>query len=339
MLRSGGRRQNVFSTQLRCYSMAMAGGGDKSSLNHGDKILLPPSALGAISQMEVEYPLLFELKFDLLGKKTHCGVSEFTAEEGHCHLPYFMMQNLGVEEGSMISVKNVTLPKATFLKVQAQSVEFLDISNPRAVLEVTLRKYTCVTVGDMIVLNHLGRLNYLQVLEVNPGGAASIVETDVSIDFAAPVGYVEPSYVKKVVPTVSAVGGVVGAEELLKNLQKARTTEEKDEDKPFVAFTGSGHRIDGKSSGKAPAFTSSAAAPASASAPTSVFTKAAAANPPQTTAGGGGALTIGGRPTAAPSNTPAPATAAPTHKSIIGDKFSTRRAAAGAFVGTGRKLA
>ena len=86
-------------------------------------------------------------------------------------------------------MKNVSLPKAQYIKVRAQSVDFLEISNPRAALEVNLRKYTCLTVGDTIVLQHLGKLHCLDVLEVKPNGAASIVETDVSIDFDEPVGY------------------------------------------------------------------------------------------------------------------------------------------------------
>jgi hypothetical protein len=44
-------------------------------------------------------------------------------------------------------------------------VDFLDISNPRAVLEYTLRKYTCVTEGDVLVLQHMGKLFHMDVLE------------------------------------------------------------------------------------------------------------------------------------------------------------------------------
>jgi len=34
-----------------------------------------------------------------------------------------------------------------YVKLRPQSKEFLDISNPKAVLEQTLRTYTCLTVG------------------------------------------------------------------------------------------------------------------------------------------------------------------------------------------------
>ena len=47
-------------------------------------------------------------------------------------------------------MKNVSLAKATFVKFRAQSCDFLEISNHRAVLEVTLRKFTCLTEGDQV---------------------------------------------------------------------------------------------------------------------------------------------------------------------------------------------
>jgi len=44
-----------------------------------------------------------------------------------------MMRNLLVEEGGLVQVDNVSLPIATFAKFQPQSVDFLDITNPKAV--------------------------------------------------------------------------------------------------------------------------------------------------------------------------------------------------------------
>lgn len=103
-----------------------------------------------------------------------------------------MMQNLLVEEGSLITVKNISLPKATFVKLQPQSVEFLEISNPKAVLEHALRNFSCVTLGDVIQIQYNGKNYHLALQEVKPADAACIIETDCQVDFDAPVGYVEP---------------------------------------------------------------------------------------------------------------------------------------------------
>jgi ubiquitin fusion degradation protein 1 len=90
----GNRPRRAFESQYQAFSMAIM---DKGHLDEGDKILLPPSALNVLSRMEVDFPMLFEVKNDILGRKTHCGVSEFIAEEGKCHLPFHMMQNLLVD--------------------------------------------------------------------------------------------------------------------------------------------------------------------------------------------------------------------------------------------------
>jgi ubiquitin fusion degradation protein 1 len=132
---------------------------------------------------------------------THSGVLEFTAEEGTCYIPFWMMQNLLIEEGAVITVTNASLPKATFVKLQPQHVDFLEISNPRAVLEHALRNFSCVTKGDVIQIPYNNRNYHVAIKEVQPQDAACIIETDCNVDFDAPVGYQEP---EKVFPSSSS---------------------------------------------------------------------------------------------------------------------------------------
>lgn len=110
------------------------------------------------------------------------------------------MQNLLIEEGSVITVTNVSLPKASFVKLQPQSVDFLEISNPRAVLEHALRNFSCVTKGDVIQIPYNNKNYHFALKEVQPQDAACIIETDCNVDFDAPVGYKEPERI----PTQSA---------------------------------------------------------------------------------------------------------------------------------------
>ena len=65
--------------------------------------------------------------------------------------------------GGFIQVKNVSLPKATFVKFRPQSVDFLEITNQRAVLERALRSFSCVTVGDQICIPYNDKFYYLEV--------------------------------------------------------------------------------------------------------------------------------------------------------------------------------
>ena len=76
-----------------------------------------------------------------------------------------MMRNLMMNEGDMIGIESVSLPVATFSKFQPSSPEFLDISNPKAVLENTLRNFACLTTGDVIAIKYNDKTFELTVLE------------------------------------------------------------------------------------------------------------------------------------------------------------------------------
>ena len=79
-----------------------------------------------------------------------------------------MMLNLLLEEGSLVQVQNVSLPKGTYVKLQPHTTDFLDISNPKAVLERTLRGYTCLTKGDTFVLQYNDRRYHIDVVDAKP---------------------------------------------------------------------------------------------------------------------------------------------------------------------------
>lgn len=49
--------------------------------------------------------------------------------------------------------------QGTFVKFQPQSVDFLEISNPRAVLETTMRHFSCLTEGDVICIPYNDRVS------------------------------------------------------------------------------------------------------------------------------------------------------------------------------------
>lgn len=147
-----------------------------------------------------------------------------------------MMQNLLLEEGSLIEIESASLPVATYSKFQPQSVEFLDISNPKAVLENVLRSFACLTKGDMIAIKYNKKIYELEVLETKPSDAVSIIECDMSVEFAPPVGYVEPERKPK----------VSHPEHEDMQVDRADCAQEYIEQNTFMAFTGEGRRLDGK---------------------------------------------------------------------------------------------
>lgn len=106
------------------------------------------------------------------------------------------MQTLNVEPGDLLQVKSTDLPLGTFIKLQPQDPSFLDISDPKAVLENAFRNFSCLTTGDIFTFAYNDTVYSIAVLETkpqHPSGAICTLETDLSVDFAPPLGYVEPS--------------------------------------------------------------------------------------------------------------------------------------------------
>eukprot|EP00793_Prasinoderma_coloniale_P000149 PRCOL_00005657-RA len=183
----GGR---TFEQRYRVYPLSFI---DKAHLENGDKIILPPSALERLASLHIDYPMLFEVSNQAAGRSSHCGVLEFSGEEGHAYIPYWMMENLVLSEGELVNLRSVSLPKGTFVKLQPHSKDFLDISNPKAVLETTLRNYSCLTLGDTICVHYNATKFYIDIKELKPAEAVTIIETDCEVDFAPPLDYVPPT--------------------------------------------------------------------------------------------------------------------------------------------------
>ncbi|KAL9101103.1 MAG: hypothetical protein Q9163_003597, partial [Psora crenata] len=196
MARTGGPRRR-FDEYYRCYPVAMLPGPERENVNHGGKVIMPPSALDKLTRLHITYPMLFELINGAKETKTHAGVLEFIAEEGKIYLPYWMLQTLVLEPGDLLQIKSTDLPPGNFIKLQPQSPAFLEISDPKAVLENAFRNFACLSVGDVFTFSYNDNIYEIEVLETKPSsadkGAIGVLETDLEVDFAPPIGYEEPS--------------------------------------------------------------------------------------------------------------------------------------------------
>ncbi|CAI9108130.1 OLC1v1007658C2 [Oldenlandia corymbosa var. corymbosa] len=219
---------STFSQNYRCYPVSFI---EKSHLEKGDKIIMPPSALDRLAYLQIDYPMLFELTNPSSSKITHCGVLEFVADEGMIYLPYWMMENMLLQEGDIVHIKNASLSKGTYVKLQPHTMDFLDVSNPKAILETTLRNYSCLTTGDTIMVAYNNKKFYINIVETKPSSAISIIETDCEVDFAPPLDYKEPE--KKPQPVKRAAPPEVD-EDPAKKVPK------------FSPFSGFSRRLDGK---------------------------------------------------------------------------------------------
>uniref|UniRef100_A0A1A9WE07 Ubiquitin fusion degradation protein 1 homolog n=1 Tax=Glossina brevipalpis TaxID=37001 RepID=A0A1A9WE07_9MUSC len=217
----------TFKASYKCFSVSMLPGNERQDVENGGKIIMPPSALDTLTRLNVEYPMLFKLINNKKGRHSHAGVLEFVADEGKCYLPYWMMDNLLLEEGDILTIESVSLPVAKFSKFQPHSTDFLDITNPKAVLENALRNFACLTTGDVIAIKYNKKVYELCVLETKPGNAVSIIECDMNVEFEAPVGYKETS-------------------EQVKENTRDEAPQDHIMEEVVETFKGSGVRLDGK---------------------------------------------------------------------------------------------
>ncbi|KAF9924765.1 ubiquitin fusion degradation protein [Linnemannia zychae] len=253
----GSSRGGGFNEQYRCYSVAMMQGNERQNVNNGGKIILPQSALAKLASLHIQYPMLFELSKG--SHSTHAGVLEFIAEEGRVYLPHWMMKTLTLSEGDLVTVKSAGLPLGSFVKIQPQSVDFLDISDPKAVLENALRNFSTLTKGDNIEISYNDKIYGILVMEIKPPGVGiSIVETDLEVDFAPPVGYQEPTPVPRGRPVLES--------KLRKEVEERMATPDSAKKVPFE---GQGQRLTpaggkSRSTGKS---TATATTPSTAASP------------------------------------------------------------------------
>merc|ERR1711990_568548 len=93
------------------------------------------------------------------------------------------------------------------------------------------RHFACLSKGDIVAINYNNKIYELNVMETKPAAAVSIIECDMNVDFEAPPGYEEP----RVAP--------VPMEEEEPELDISQMLPETS---GFIAFAGSGNRLDGK---------------------------------------------------------------------------------------------
>ena len=154
----------------------------------GGKIIMPEVVLLSFYQDDFSgEPLMFRLTHR--DRSTHCGVLEFTAEADSIIMPTWMMENLEVEEGNIVTVESVKLPKATTVKLKTSSAEFLQRYDPKPMLEARFVHFTCLTEGDKVSVLVKGGVHQMTVIQTQPESAVCIIDCDLNVEFEFPTAF------------------------------------------------------------------------------------------------------------------------------------------------------
>ena len=241
------RRINVYEIFIEVYKAFPASIMGREDIDLSNSIILPASALGVLSSMrnfkDSKNPLLFRILNIELNMATHCGVAEFTAQEGTCYLPSNMFERLCLMEGQQVNIRNVDLKEGKFIKLQPHLTEFINNPNPKTILEYNLRNYFCVTEGDTISVKFSKKIYKLDIVQCKPAKAIRTLNTDIEVDFCPPKDYKEePRNNDSFRKTGSGSIKFNSNEKVLKPLTKEEIKKQIEDKK----FSGHHFRMDGK---------------------------------------------------------------------------------------------
>lgn len=240
---------------LTCFSFACSSVSKTTTdiLKYSNKIILPASMLHKINlRDDVEYPLFFKVTNPQCQFGRVCAVHEFTATEGLVNIPYFIMEDLGIQEGSEVTINYINPPKGSYVKLKPHKTEFINLTNPKAILEkIMSNDYPVITKGETIVIDikDLNKRFRIDIVETKPSEIIKIINTDLNLDFDEPHDYVEPPKIER--PKVNNfvnesktnnlnTQNVKISSNRLKKLTNYKTTGE------FVPFSGKGHVLGSK---------------------------------------------------------------------------------------------
>lgn len=202
----------------------------------------------------IQAPYFF--KIETRTYTTICGVLEFSANEGTCIMTSNMLNMLSAG-GIGAKIKCIDPPhQGTFVKFQPMKKEFIELSNPKAVLERSLIKYCCLTKGEIIQINYIDIIYELKVIEVKSGSLSvdtvNIIDSNLDLEFEAPADYVEPTLSHTECSTENSLSSssisIPLEESISPTSSRVSSTDSptKKFQRNFVPFTGEGYRLDGR---------------------------------------------------------------------------------------------
>jgi len=129
-----------------------------------------------------------------------CGVQEFTAPPGVVLIPYHVMEGLGLKQGNNVNIELSTPPDGSYIKLQPHKTEFIELPDPKALLEKALSvNYPVVTEGHTITIQNpeTDKVYHIDIVKTEPAPIIKIIDVNVNVDFDPPLDYVPPPPVEK----------------------------------------------------------------------------------------------------------------------------------------------
>ena len=183
-----------------CFSYACSSQSEEliRRVKYSNKILLPPSVLHQLQ--DNTNTMFFKITNVENSFGQVCGVQEFTAPPGVVLVPYHILDGLGLSEGSTVNIDLSTPPDGSYIKLQPHKTEFIELPDPKALLEKALSvNYPVVTEGHTITIQNPenDKVYHIDIVKTEPSPIIKIIDVNINVDFEAPLDYVPPPPVEK----------------------------------------------------------------------------------------------------------------------------------------------
>lgn len=213
----------------------------QQELEYTNKIILSEDVLYEYKDDKEMFPLTFRIVNPETLLSTICSVHEFTALPGTCIIPYRIMDNLMLEQGSKVTLVYESVPKGSYIKIKPHRTKFINLSNPKAVLEKHLNiNYPTLTKGETVSINYNNEIYFIDIVDTKPVESIKILDSDINLDFDEPLDYVEPK--REPEEKMEAENEIIKRKEKrsVQSYSKIAKTG------VFVPFSGVGHKLGNK---------------------------------------------------------------------------------------------
>mgnify|MGYP001233049614 CR=1 FL=1 len=211
-------------------------------IEHSNKIIMPMRILERLSKYEnLTTPFTFEIISDK--DKYICSAYEFVIGLDAIYVPHCILERIQVNDSNIVAIRYIDKPfvKGTKVVIQPHTSNFLELENHKTYLEQYLNNYTLLKKNTMIVLpDPVYVYNiYFNIIETEPADIISTVDTDLEVEFKAPLDYVEkPKPITFTPAPDNKPDNKPDNIPMFPNKPNNKNTKKK-----FIPFSGKGHRL------------------------------------------------------------------------------------------------
>ena len=146
--------------------------------------------LKRLNSYKTETPYLFKFTNPKLQISTYGGVIEFTSDRGCCNMPKVMMEQLGIIDGDKVELISQMFYQGNYIKIQPHTTSFIELDDPKLILEERLKNYVVLKKGESITIRHLKTEYQLSIVDCKPTDVIRILDVaNLELDFMEPKDY------------------------------------------------------------------------------------------------------------------------------------------------------